>query len=308
MADSFLYTGSAPVSPFVKTAYDRFAELALRNQPLVRALADKRPVQQAMPGSSIVLSILGDMTPNTTALSEQVDPDAVLIGTPSTVTITLNEYGAATRTTRLSELYAFSEIDPQVLNEVAWNMVDSLDTLALTTIRQGTNVLYGGSATSTAQLTNSMLLTAGLVRRAVNGLRKAAAVPRRGSLYWAGIHPDASVDLREQTGSTTWRTPHEYGANEAIWNGEIGQFEGAFFVESPRMYEATDGASSAKAVRTLFAGQQALAEAVAQEPSLVIGPDLDKLRRFKNVGWYGVVGWSIYRQAALYRVETGTTL
>lgn len=308
MADSFLYTGSAPVSPFIKTAYDRFAELALRNQPLVRALADKRPVQQAMPGSTIVLSILGDMTANTTALSEQVDPDAVLIGTPSTVTITLNEYGAATRTTRIAELYAFSEIDPQVLNEVAWNMVDSLDTLALNVIRQGTNVLYGGNATSTGQLTNSMLLTGGLVRRTVASLRKAAAVPRKGSLYWAGIHPDVSVDLREQTGSTTWRTPHEYGANEAIWNGEIGTFEGAFFVESPRMYEATDGLSAAKAVRTLFAGQQALAEAVASEPTLVIGPDLDKLRRFKNVGWWGVAGWSVYRQAALYRVETGTTL
>lgn len=308
MADSFLYTGSAPVSPFVQTAYDRFAELALRNQPLVRALADKRPAQQAMPGSSIVLNILGDMTANVTPLSEQVDPDAVLVGTPSQVTITLNEYGAATRTTRLAELYAFSEIDPQVLNEVAWNMVDSLDTLALNKLRVGTNVLYGGSATSTGQLTASMLLTAGLVRRTVANLRKAAAVPRRGALYWAGIHPEVSVDLREQTGSTTWRTPHEYGANEAIWNGEIGTFEGAFFVESPRMYVATDGASSAKAHRTLFAGQQALAEAVAQEPNLVIGPDLDKLRRFKNVGWYGVLGWSIYRQAALYRVETGTTL
>jgi N4-gp56 family major capsid protein len=302
------FTSTTAVSNLVKTAYDRYVEFALRSQPLVRSIADKHPVQQAMPGSSVVLSLYSDMTPVSAALSETVDPDAVAIANPTQVTVTPLEYGNVTKTTRLAELFAFSEIDPAVLNQVAWNMVDSLEGLALNTLRQGTNVLYGGARSSTGTLTNTDLLTAHNVRQVVAKLRGANVIPRRDSLYWCGIHPDVSVDLRETVGSGGWRFPHEYGANQNIWNGEVGAFEGAYFVESNRMYVATDGATSAKVHRTLFAGQQALAEAVVQEPHLVIGPVLDKLNRFKHVGWTGTLGWAVYRQAALYRFETGTSL
>jgi hypothetical protein len=59
---------------------------------------------------------------------------------------------------------------------------------------------------------------------------------------------------------------------------------------------------------TILAGKQALAEAVAQEPSVVIGPITDKLMRFRPIGWYGVIGWSRYREAALYRIESGSSI
>ena len=100
---------------------------------------------------------------------------------------------------------------------------------------------------------------------------------------------------------------HNYSSPSSIWAGEIGQYEGAFFVESPRMYNATDGAASAKVQRTLFAGKQAIAEAVAYEPKVVIGPVTDKLMRFRPIGWKALLGWAIYRQASLFRVETSST-
>jgi len=59
---------------------------------------------------------------------------------------------------------------------------------------------------------------------------------------------------------------------------------------------------------TYFAGQQALAEAVAEEPHVVIGPVVDKLMRHRPLGWYGVLGQAIYRQEALYRVETSSSI
>jgi hypothetical protein len=59
---------------------------------------------------------------------------------------------------------------------------------------------------------------------------------------------------------------------------------------------------------TILAGKQALAEAVSQEPNVVIGPVTDKLLRFRPIGWYGVLGWSIYRNEALYRIETGSSI
>ncbi len=84
----------------VQKAYDRLVEFALRSQPLLRSVADKRPARQSMPGSSVVFQIYSDLSKATTALSEQVDPDSVAIGAPTAVTVVLNEYGNAVLTTR----------------------------------------------------------------------------------------------------------------------------------------------------------------------------------------------------------------
>jgi len=109
--------------------------------------------------------------------------------------------------------------------------------------------------------------------------------------------------------ATGWLIPNQYGASQdRIWAGEVGQYGGAFVVESPRLYVATDGASSAKNYRTILCGKQALAEAVAEEPHTVIGPVTDKLMRFRPVGWYGVLGFARYREEALYRIESGSSI
>jgi hypothetical protein len=60
--------------------------------------------------------------------------------------------------------------------------------------------------------------------------------------------------------------------------------------------------------RTIVAGKQALAEAVAQEPNVVIGPVTDRLLRFRPIGWYGVLGFARYREAAMYRIESSSSI
>ena len=140
-------------------------------------------------------------------------------------------------------------------------------------------------------------------------LRGKNAVPVRGSLYGAVVHPDVSMDLRAETGAGGWRTPNEYGESQGrIWAGEIGVYEGAFFVENPRCYIAADGAAGTKVYRSYVIGQQALAEAVAEEPHMVIGPVVDKLMRFRPIGWYGILGWGLYREKALFRIETAVSI
>jgi hypothetical protein len=59
---------------------------------------------------------------------------------------------------------------------------------------------------------------------------------------------------------------------------------------------------------TILCGQQALAEAVAEEPHIVIGNVTDKLMRFRPMGWYGVLGFARYREEALFRIETGSSI
>jgi len=379
------YTDSSALAGLIKTAYDRYVEFALRSQPLIRSVADKRPAQQAMPGSSVVFSIYNDLSPVTSALSaETTDPDAVALSDVSTVSVSLAEYGNTSLVTRKLQLFSLSDVDPAVADIIAYNMADSLDKIAMETLRQGTNVLYAGTSshTSTATIAATDTLRAADIRKAVAKLRANKAVPREGSLYWCGIHPEVSHDLRAETGVGGWNDMHKYAETGTgqFWPGTIGTFEGAYFVETPRMYRGIDGAdqstftttttasaasaaytitvastsgieagdkvaatgvaSGAKVAsitglvltldtansgsvtsgatvtitpitanyRTIIAGKQALAEAVAQEPSVVVGPVVDKLMRFRPIGWYGVLGFARYREQALYRIESSSSI
>jgi N4-gp56 family major capsid protein len=385
------YTDTSSMAGLVKTAYDRYVEFALRDTPMIRAVADKRPVQQAMPGSSVVFSLYNDLAAATAALSETTDVDAVALPDVSTVSVTLNEQGNAALATRKLELLSLSDVDPAIADIIAYNMADSLDDIAQQALVNGTNVIYSGTATSTATITAGMTITSANLRKAVAKLRTNKAVPRAGSLYWTGIHPEVSHDLRAETGNIAWRDTHQHtdASLGNLFAGSIGTYEGAFFIENPRMFSAKAGAdqtalattavtvagtsagftfgvastsviasraevgdkisgtgvgTSAKITAittsgstttltvdvansaavtattvvtvtpvtrvfdTILAGKQALAEAVAQEPSVVIGPITDKLMRFRPIGWYGVIGWSRYREAALYRIESGSSI
>lgn len=305
----------------VQTAYDRFLEFSLRAIPTFRQLADKRPVQQAMPGSSIVFQLYADMQPATTALNELVDPDAVSVPETNMVTVTLAEYGNASLTTRKLELFSLSDVDPAIADILAFNMADSMDVLSQNVLKGGTNFISEQGGALKSNLKGDTLARTSIVdtdtfksrdvRFAVAKLRGQKVVPRRGDMYAAYVHPDVSHDLRAETGSAAWRDPHVYSSPDSIWAGEIGSYEGAYFIESPRCYTAADGQAGTTATtvyRSYIGGRQALAEAVSEEPHTVIGNVTDKLMRFRPIGWYGVLGWALYRQEALIRVETASSI
>ena len=304
------YTDTTAMSNLVKAAYDRYVEFALRSQPLFRNLADKRPVQQAMPGSSVIFSLYADMAAATSTLTEAVDPDAVAVGNTTNVTVTLNEYGNVVLETKKLGEFAFSDVDPAIANLVAYNMADSIDRVVVNTLIGGTNVFYGGNASSTATVDATDVISGALIRKSVAKLRAGNSVPREGMLYAAYMHPEVAHDLRAETGALSFEDIRKYTDPNVgnILNATTGVLGGAYIVETPRAYTATDGASSAKVYRTIIAGQQALAEATAVEPGIVQGPIVDKLMRARPLGWYSLQGWSIYRQASLYRLETGSSI
>lgn len=64
----------------------------------------------------------------------------------------------------------------------------------------------------------------------------------------------------------------------------------------------------ARVYNTYVLGQQALAEAVWKEPGIEFGNVVDKLNRFRPVGWHGMINWSVFRQEALYRIETSSSV
>jgi N4-gp56 family major capsid protein len=310
MADPTGYTQTSNQSNLIESSVDRYVRAALRHTPLLRAIADTRPVQVDKPGESVRLYTYSDLAVATTPLSETADPDAVALSDPTATTIALNEYGLSTIATIRAKKFAFSDIDQNQLDQVAYSQRNTLDVLVRDVVSAGSNVLYSGNATSTASVDNADVFSSDDVRQAVTTLRRNAAMGKRGDLYGCWLHPDVAFDLRKETDAAGWRMAHINAAPDLVWPGEIGVYEGAFFVETARMKVAADGTDAtpdANVYRTIFAGKEALAEAVSIEPGARVGVVPDKLNRFYPLGWYGLLGWSIFRQEALVRVESGSS-
>ena len=295
------------ISNLVQTAYDQYVRMALRSIPVMRAIADVKPVQQAMPGSSVVFSIYSDLSAATSTLTETADVSSVALGNPSQVTVTLQEYGSAVTTTKKLNLTSFNDVDAALADIIAYNAADSIDQVVAGVLTAGQNVIYAGTATNTNGITAGMTISVADIREAVVQLRTNKAVPRIGELYAAYLHPRQSADLRAESGTGGFQELTKYVERTPFVAGAVGVLEGAFIVESPRV-PFTANSGSVNVYSAVIAGREALAEAMAQDISTVIGPEIDALRRFRTIGWYYFGGFNRLREAALYRIESATSI
>ena len=304
-------TGTSAVSNLVRTAYDQYVRMALRSIPVMRSLADVKPVQQAMPGSSVVFSIYSDLAQATSTLTEATDVSSIALGNPNQITVTLNEYGSAVTTTKKLNMTSFNDVDTALADIIAYNAADSIDAVvaAVLTGAGNTNIIYGGNATTTNTIDINDTMAVTDIRQAVTELRTNKALPRIGELYAAYLHPRQTADLRAETGTGGFQELSKYTDRTPFVAGAVGVIEGAFVVETPRVPFAVNTNSPAVNVyKAVIAGREALAEAQAQDISTVIGPEIDALRRFRTIGWYYMGGFARLREAALYRIETSSSL
>ena len=304
-------TGTSAISNLVRTAYDQYVRMALRSIPVMRALADVKPVQQAMPGSSVVFSIYSDLAQATSTLTEATDVSSIALGNPNQITVTLNEYGSAVTTTKKLNLTSFNDVDTALADIIAYNAADSIDAVvaAVLTGTGSTNIIYAGAtATSTNTITAAATMSVSDIRQAVTELRTNKALPRIGELYAAYLHPRQTADLRAETGTGGFQALTQYTDRTPFVAGAVGVIEGAFVVETPRVPFAVNTNSPAVNVyKAVVAGREALAEAQGQDISTVIGPQIDALRRFHTIGWYYFGGFNLLRTAALYQIQTAAT-
>ena len=298
-------TGTSAISNLVQQAYDQYVRMALRSIPVMRALADVKPVQQAMPGSSVVFSIYSDLAQATSTLTESLDVSSIALGNPNQVTVTLQEYGSAVTTTKKLNLTSFNDVDAALADIIAYNAADSIDSVVASVLTSGSNAIYAGTATNTAGITATQLITVSDIRQAVTELRTNKALPRIGELYAGYLHPRQTADLRAETGTGGFQELTKFVDRTPFVAGAVGVIEGAFIVETPRVPFASNGTTNV--YKAVIAGREALAEAQGQDISTIIGPQIDALRRYHTIGWYYFGGWSLLRQAAIYRVESAAT-
>jgi N4-gp56 family major capsid protein len=301
-------TGTSAISNLVQTAYDQYVRMALRSIPVMRALADVKPVQQAMPGSSVVFSIYSDLAQATSSLTETSDVSSIALGNPNQITVTLNEYGSAVTTTKKLNMTSFNDVDTALADIIAYNAADSIDAVVASVLTGAgsTNINYAGTATSTNTITSTMKMSVSDIRDVVTELRTAKALPRIGELYAAYLHPRQAADLRAETGTGGFQALTQYVDRTPFTAGAVGVIEGAFCVETPRVpFAANSG--SVNVYKAVVAGREALAEAQGQDISTVVGPQIDALRRYHTIGWYYFGGFNILRTAALWQIQSAAT-
>jgi hypothetical protein len=86
---------------------------------------------------------------------------------------------------------------------------------------------------------------------------------------------------------------------------------------APLFANASDNSGSAGTIDvygTIIMGRQALAKAVANaagygdQPPMVYGEVVDVLKRFQPVGWTHFGGYGVFRQEALRRIESASSI
>lgn len=305
------FTDTSALADQVIAAYDRSAYFALRAGSIFDQFTTVKPGNVTSPGSSVSFLFYGDLTATTAVLSETVDIDAVALS-DSLVTVTPAEHGNAVLTTLRVRTDSFAMgFDANVANIVAYNMVDSLETLAQEAYELAgqTTWVDGLSTDATVQATNIIQMND--LRANIADLRGDSVMPYAGNSYVVLMHPDIEYDLMAETSDGSWQkfvTNNSAGAAE-FYAGEIGRAAGAILVSSPRARVLADGASSTVDLYTTYIlGQQAVAKAESIPPHIVPGPVTDTLMRFIPLGWYCYLGYAQFRLAAMNRLHSASSI
>jgi len=306
----------------VQDAYDLVVRAALHEIPCARSIVDSRPGNPAMKGASVTLEKINfytraDVLAATQPLAEESDVDATRAPAPTPIVVTPDEYGFAGLRTRKLNARSFAAVDPIIAMQIAQHETETLDALVQTVLKTGTSVVQANNgvgntvvATDSGDLTATNLLGAKDIRRAVAQLRANKAIPFFGKYYGLLAHPYTILDLREESGPGSWREPSVYGSDQSeIWAGEIGEFEGVRVLQNALVDVVLGGVATLIPVfQNYLFGKGAVVEWVLEEPHVMVAPQVDTFNRFHKIGWYGDLGWSIYENKALLRLESAASL
>lgn len=297
-------------SQFVTKAYDLAVYPALRPELIFDQFATVRATNTTHRGGSVRFSFVDDIAEQTTPLLENIDVDSVTLDSKA-LTVTMREYGTAVTNTALIRGTSMIAMDPLIAERVGYNAGLSVDTLARVAL-DATSITYddGSTASIGSVGDGSSDLTGAFLREGVARLRAANVRPLRGGNYVAVISPYQAQQLMSETTDTgfRWMVGYAGGAGTAgnsVFMGEVGTYEGVRLVVNNHLTNQGQG---------YLMGAEALAKAFSTAPGFgpnpktVVSPVVDKLRRFASVGWYHLVGYSVFRSEALLHIKTSANL
>ena len=290
---------------FVTKAYDLAVYPSLRPELIFDQFATVKAENVTHRGGSVRFSFVDDIAEQVTPLLENVDVDAVTLNSRA-LTVGMREYGVKVTNTALIRGTSMVPIDPIAAERVGYNAGKSMDTLARLAL-DATSVTYDDASTTAVDSlgTNLLYLSAQMLRDGVAMLQAKNVRPFAGGDYVAVISPYQAQHIKSDT---NWRSQivfQDGQAGNSVFNGQLGTFEGVKIVVNNHLTAQGQG---------YLMGAEALAKAFSSapgfvaNPSTVVSPVTDGLRRFAGIGWYHLVGYSLFRADALIHLTTAATL
>lgn len=291
-------------SLYVTKAYDLMVYPSLRPELIFDQFATVKTENVTHNGGSVRFSFVDDLAEQTTPLLENVDVDSIALNGRG-LTVSMREYGTKVTKTNLIRGTSMVPIDPVAADRVGFNAGASMDALARIAL-DATSVTYDdATTTSVSEIgTNLVYLDALMLRDAVATLRSRNVRPING-LYVAVISPFQAQHIMSDA---AWRSQIQFdtnGAGNSVFSGSLGVFEGVRIIVNNHLTAQGKG---------YVMGAEALAKAYSTAPGFgpnptsVVSPVVDGLRRFAGIGWYHLVGYSLFRADALIHLTTAATL
>ena len=297
-------------SQFVTKAYDLAVYPSLRPELIFDQFATVRASNTTHRGGSVRFSFVDDIAQQVTPLLENIDVDSVTL-TSKALTVSMREYGTAVTNTALIRGTSMIAMDPLIAERVGYNAGLSMDTLARTAL-DAVTITYDDATTATVGSVGDGAadLSGDQLREGVARFRAANVRPLRGGNYVAVISPYQAQQLMSDTTDTGFRWMVGYAggsgtAGNSIFMGEVGTYEGVRLVVNNHLTSLGEG---------YLLGAEGLAKAYSTAPGFganpktVVSPVVDKLRRYASVGWYHLVGYSIFRAEAVLHISTSADL
>jgi len=223
-------------------------------------------IREDINANSIAFTVFSRLDNATTPLTDGTDVDSTSLSFTK-VDVTPAEYGAVVTSTSLANLTTGGKTDLAGAELVGINLGSTTDRLGIASVEAGTNTVdTNGTISSSALRTAYKELSADGIAKFANGR------------YVAFMHPNDIALLKD-----THQELVKYTDADSALSGRIGYLEGFDIVESANCTSGT----------IVAFGKNALGKAVSQSPEMRITDGNDSLGRLLNIGWYGVISYSI---------------
>jgi N4-gp56 family major capsid protein len=248
--------------------------------------------RQSIGAKSIEMPKFAQLALATTPLVETEDVTSAALA-DSQIIFTPKEYGNVVTTTKLANLQTGGKADLAAARLVGINMGRTLNKLCVLAGEASGNVTtVTGGAQGT--LVAGDVMTPVYLNKQYNKLARIGIAPLADGMYVAAMHDDVIHDLRSATGAGSWVDVNKYSNPETVLRNEVGMIGGFRIVRENAATIVPDGGDEdVDLYKSLFLGFNALGKAVSQEAGLRLTGPFDKLARFVNIGWHGVLEYGI---------------
>lgn len=243
----------------------------------------------------------------TTPLTEDEDVASEAL-VDSKVTFLPVEYGKVVTKTALASLQTGGKVDIAAARLVGQNVGRTSNILAVRALEASTNVVLPGAVANEAALVAGDVMTAAVLNKVYNKLARTNIPMLADNLYVAFMHDDVIADLRAGAAAGDWTDVVKYATPEQALRNEVGVYKGFRIVRNNDCAIAADaGAAAVDSYKSSFMGFNGLGLAVSKVPTMSLTSS-DKLGRFVNVGWHGVMKYGIVDTDAVWTALTASSL